>query len=386
MTRQEKRVADDTLERFLHLCLRGGRDGAALEEARDLAARTPLDWDAFLDAAHTEGLAPLLYAVLRNRDLIPQPVEEDLCRCYYTNAVRNGRLLDELRDALRRLEAEGTAAVLLKGAALVTAVLDDTAVRPMTDLDLLVRRQDAPEALAALASLGYAPLNVELRPGFALAHQHATTLRKASDEATFLDLHWSLLESTCYVHRLPMEWFWETAQPVRVGDASGFTLGPEAQVLHLCSNLLLQQRSKSLLGQHDIAQVIIHYADSLDWDELLARAEMYDLVLPLQHALPQVASAWGAPIPDAVLARLDALKASPDEARRFALLTSERQPLTHRFWADLTGMSVRQRLRFAWMNLLPSPAYMRHRYGIRRSWLVPFYYPYRWLTNLFKPQ
>ncbi len=386
MTEQDIRAADAPLRRFLRLCLRGEKDGAALEAARDLWARSHLDWDTFLDAAHSEGLAPLLYAILRARNLVPQLVEEDLCSCYYTNAVRNGRLRGELQDALRCLEAEGIPTVLLKGAALNAAIFDDIAVRAMTDLDLLVRRGDEPNALAALAALGYAPLNVELRPGFALAYQHAITLRKASDEATFLDLHWSLLDSTYYLHHLPMDWFWETAQPVPVGDAAAFTLGPEAQVLHLCSNLLLHQRSKSLLGQHDIAAVIGHYADRLDWNELLARAEMYDLVLPLQHTLPEIANAWQAPIPDAVLARLQALRASPGEARRFALLTSERQPLTHRFWADLTSMSVRQRLRFAWMNLLPSPAYMRHRYGIRRSWLLPLYYPYRWLTNLFRPQ
>ncbi len=386
MMEQERAVPDDPVRRFLHLCLRGRWDGTALEAARDVAARGDLDWDAFLDTAHTEGLAPLLYSAVRDGGIVPQPVEEDLRSCYYTNAVRNGRLFDELRDALRCLAAEGISVILLKGAALNAAVYDDAALRTMSDLDLMVRREDAPQALDALASLHYEPMTVELRPGFALDYQHAISLRKTSDEVTFLDLHWSLLGSTYYLHHLPMDWFWKTAQPVRVGDASAFTLGPEAQVLHLCSNLLLHQGGKEMLGQHDIAAVILHHRGRLDWDTLLSRAHAYDLVLPLQRVLPQVASAWGAPVPGDVLARLQTLRPSPGERRRFALLTAERQPLTRRFWADLTSMSLGKRLYFAWINLLPSPAYMRHRYGIRHPLLLPLYYPYRWLTNLFKPQ
>ena len=47
---------------------------------------------------------------------------------------------------------------------------------------------------------------------------------------------------------------------------------------------------------------------------------------------------------------------------------------------------MRKRAYLAWISLLPSPAYMRHRYNIRHSLLLPLYYPYRWLVNLFKPQ
>lgn len=41
-----------------------------------------------------------------------------------------------------------------------------------------------------------------------------------------------------------------------------------------------------------------------------------------------------------------------------------------------------ERWRFATATVFPSAPYMRRRYGVQHSWLLPFYYPYRWLRGL----
>jgi hypothetical protein len=121
----------------------------------------------------------------------------------------------------------------------------------------------------------------------------------------------------------------------------------------------------------------------MDWEELLARAQACDLVLSLQGILTQVADEWGVPVPSDVLARLQAMPVSEAEAQVVAWLTAARRPVAQRFWADLASMpNWRRRLRFALVNLFPSPAYMQERYQIPHPLLVPLYYPYRWLLGL----
>jgi hypothetical protein len=137
-----------------------------------------------------------------------------------------------------------------------------------------------------------------------------------------------------------------------------------------------------LLWLHDVAEVIAFYQEQIDWDQVLARARAYDLVLPVQQILTRVGHEWHAPIPPAVLERLRALRPSRDEERVFAWLTSAHRS-AQRFWVDLAGMpGWGPRLRFAWCIFFPSAGYMQRCYRIPHRFLVPLYYPYRWFLGL----
>ena len=108
---------------------------------------------------------------------------------------------------------------------------------------------------------------------------------------------------------MPMDWFWQTAQPVKVGQADAEVLGPEALLLHLCGHLALHHRTEmKLLWQHDVVAVIACYTGEIDWDTVIERAQRDDLVVPLQEILRLCAREWGAPSPTEILARISALK------------------------------------------------------------------------------
>jgi hypothetical protein len=160
-------------------------------------------------------------------------------------------------------------------------------------------------------------------------------------------------------------------------------LGPEAQLLHLGAHLWLHHRGRGLLWQFDLVLLLHALADRLDWDAVVHRAAAYDLVLSTRYVLNGLATLWQAPVPATVLARLRALSPSPAERRAVARLTAAHRPVVYRFWSDLLALPTwSARLRYAWFNLFPVPAYMRERYGIARSWLLPFSYPYRWYRGV----
>jgi hypothetical protein len=382
----EQTRRNETVAWFLRLCLRGRWDPAALRTARALVAHDDLDWDALRQVAHAESLAPLLYPLLRGQDLVPEAVEQDLRRAWYHTAGRHTLLRYELESVLRHLATEGVPVILLKGAALAEVIYGSATARPMLDLDLLVHRADVPVALRVLSESGYATVRVEPHPGASLAYESQVRLRKPGQVETLIEVHWSLIDFPYYQYRLPMDWFWQTALPARIGDTPGLILGPEAQVLHLCAHLLLHHGSgaqPTLLWLHDVAEVVFFYAEQIDWQQVMARAQAYDLVLPVQQVLTQVAGEWGAPIPGNVLEQLGRLRASPAELRAFTWLTADHRPVAQRFWVDLVSMpGWQKKLRYAWINLVPSLAYMQHRYHIPSPFLVPLYYPYRWLLGL----
>jgi hypothetical protein len=385
MAEQGQSRKDESVAQFLLLCLRGRWDPTALERARALSARSDLDWDALPQVAYAEGVAPLLYYIARGQDLLPPLVEENLRLIYYDHAGSSLRLLHKLGDVVGHLAAEGVPIILLKGVALAQTVYRNASVRPMVDLDLLVRREHVPTALRVLSALGYEPADAEHRAGYVVTYRNEVMLVKPGEVNVPIEIHWSLFGPLYYQQAVPMDWFWQTALPVRSGDASAWMLSPEAQLLHLCAHMPLQHSDEGeprLLWLHDVAEVIAFYQEQIDWDQVLDRARAYDLVLPVQWILTRVGGEWHAPIPPAVLERLRALRPSRDEERVFAWLTAAHRP-AQRFWVDLASMpGWGPRLRLAWCIFFPSAGYMQYRYRIPHRFLVPLYYLYRWFLGL----
>ena len=376
-------AAEDAIG-FLQVCLRSRWDAAALPAARALAGEH--DHRSLVEIARAEGVAPLLYSVVREQGLVPPSAEQALRAAYYASAARSLLLFHELGSILHGLATAGLAVLLLKGAALAQAIYGNPALRPMGDLDLLVRREDVPTAVAAMAALGYTRVRAEPWANATTATENELLLCKPGRSTAPLELHWSLLDSPYYQQKLDMQWFWQTALPIQVEGTSALMLGPEAQVLHLCAHLVLHHSNGDelrLLWLHDLAEVVACYRERMDWELLLDRAQRYDLLLPLQQVLARLAGTeWCTPIPGAVLAQLQDLSPSRQERQVYSRMTAARRPVARRFWDDLASTSGwRQRLRFAWGNLFPAPAYMRQRYHISHGLLLPLYYPYRWFLG-----
>lgn len=368
-------------------CLRARHDPAALtvvSEALDAGRVTWADLLRRLADARLEGLA---YPVLCDRPWVPMSVVAELRQAHARQAVANTVLLRAFAAALGRLTAAGIPTIALKGAALVDAVYGSLGQRPMNDLDLLVPADRAAAAAELLLADGYvwaAPTDLAA----ALAFENELMLRRPGPIDTVLELHWHLVNAPYYQRRIPMDWFWDTALPLRVGGADTRTLGPEAQLLYLCAHLVLhhgQQADLELRLLADIAAILRSAAAAdraIDWDLVLRQARDWDLVIALRRALFQAVERLDAPVPDTALEALGRLRPSASEARVVAAMTAPNPSVAARFRADLAGLpDARTRLRFIGRSLFPSPDYMRQRYGPEGARL-PWSYLRRWWLGL----
>ncbi len=364
---------------FLRAILAAAREPAT---AATLAAGgRALDGEALRQLIARERVGPLLHRALRGSTELSLETHAALRDVSRATAMRNLLLLNELRGVLERLAAAGIAAIVLKGAALARPVYGSLALRPMSDLDILVRRRDLERARAVADGTGFCSATLETHSGALAEYENALSFTKPGHVGIDLDLHWSLLDSPFYQRELSMEWFWNGARVQPLGGFSARTLGPEALLLHLCAHLLLHHRGAGLLWWNDIAE-LLHTERALDWDQVFERSREYQLLLPMREALSHLAGEWRAPIPGDALRRFDAAHPSAAEAALFERLSTP-AAAGRRFWNDLRSLaSWRQRVQFARTHVLPSAAYMQKRYGIRRRWLVPVYYPYRWLRGV----
>ena len=368
---------------FLRLSLRAHRDPEARAALRAWALREQPDWHAIRRFAQRARVAPLLHRAWCGETFVPARLRRDLRRAYLQTGRRNLVFMRELQTAVEALDGAGVPSIVLKGGALLPTVYRNLALRPMTDVDLLIRREHLGEVLVVLADAGFAGERPELRRGAAAAFENQLVVFKPGPIPVALELHWSLFDSPYYQQHLDLDWCWRGAEPLPLGTTMARRLDPTAQLLHLCGHLVLHHRGADLMWEHDIVELVTLYGGQIDWPGLIERAVASRLVMPVTSLLLRLAAEDAAPVPAAVIERLRKLQPSGEEQRITAYLTAPERSVARRFWTDLASMDdAATRLGYAWMHLFPSLKYMRARYHVRHAILLPLYYPYRWLRGL----
>ena len=118
------------------------------------------DWDRLYDTANKERVAAVLYWSLINSKSvseykIPLSLLTKLRSLYYSIWVHNTGLYQELRPIFKSMNKAGVQVVLLKGVSLAASLYPDIGLRPMGDLDLLVRDSQLNTAVQIASSFGY---------------------------------------------------------------------------------------------------------------------------------------------------------------------------------------------------------------------------------------
>jgi len=151
------------------------------------------DWERVLAIARTNHLSGLLFRELRESGGaldIPAPVMETLKQHYQRNLVRVTRAENEAVGVVRRLQEAGVEAVLLRGLGLGHQVYGDTAVRPFTDMDLLIRRDRLSAAKTCLEAEGLLPPSSALPSRY--FERHHLHLEYGRPGGLAFELHWAL--------------------------------------------------------------------------------------------------------------------------------------------------------------------------------------------------
>jgi hypothetical protein len=329
-------------------------------------------------------VVPFLHRRLKDRYAalgVPEPVQVQLRDTYRMTGIRNTRLFAQLNGILKGFREAGIDVVALKGAHLAELVYEEVALRPMADVDLLVRARDLRRATELLRSLGYASGEGERQHQDPIDENlHLEPMRKPG--GLLIELHYAI----AIPERMKdpdVEGLWIRAKPARIGGAEALVLSPEDLLLHLCVHASLHHGFEvSLLHLCDIPAVVDHFQARLDWTAFWDRARAWGaersalVTFALTERLlewrrPEAAAAPGGTLP---AAPFDAVAVAErlifDEGPAFA-----RSAHLPKLWGDA---SVGEKARLVLERAFPSRAEMGFTFGLpASSWKVPMLYPLR---------
>jgi hypothetical protein len=302
-----------------------------------------------LDAA-SRSLVPLVYQNLARLGAFDDVAIESLKGRYLLAWGENQRAFDRVLPLLRAFEEAGIEHIVLKGLALIARFYRDPGVRPMADVDVLVRSADVERASDVAGNLGWRP-RYRLSRAF-LRVKHAGPL---DHPAGFVcDVHWRVFEEAG-ASEADRD-FWAAAEPAEFQGTRFRVLAPTDQLLHVCGHAARWQPVPAIRWVAD-AMVILREAP-IDWPRFLAHTVERRFVLRMRQMLGYLRLALAATVPSLVAAELARRPVTLLERLEHLVRTRE-----HRVLGELPTY-VFNCLRGEPRPMLALPGYLRDAWGL----------------------
>jgi len=283
--------ASTRAEQFLRRC---GRRALAPEALAALhgagAALSSAEWEEVRHLAQVNGMEPLVFKHTAKADLLALPpprVVAELKAAYCATLLGNRRFQRALSGILAACATEGVEVIPFKGVALAERYYQEPALRPVRDLDLLVRRPDAARCAQALRQAGYRPV-----PGYGSLLDADVlryfVLQYTRERGPTIELHLRLCRQRPYAAGLSVTRVWGRAQVIELWGQPARYLDPGDELRYLSYHYAAQHRDKRLIWLVDIVELVSTLPPAWDWsrfvDDTIACGLATPVVVTLVHA------------------------------------------------------------------------------------------------------
>jgi hypothetical protein len=283
------------------LLLACAKTDLTIEEQQKIAetvARGDLDWDGIGRMSFDHGIAPLIYHSLRRSGVmesVPAPAAQRLRDSYYGNAARNASLFNDLGAVLAALKQESIDVIVLKGAALAEIAYPHKALRPMNDIDLLVKKKNLHEAGSKLLSMGY---RRDASKVFSEEHHYHFVFKKTAGIS--IEIHWDIKYPTD-PSKIVIDDLWRRAQSASIPNVTTLILSPEDLLLHLCHHAYKHNFTGGIRPLCDIAEAARFYAGRINWETVIGVACEWQIAPCVHIGLSLARELLHARVPQSVL-------------------------------------------------------------------------------------
>ena len=274
----------------------------------DAGKEAASDWLASADFERlgkaSRMILPILYERLR-QDGFSSPLMPVLKGVKRHTWYNNRRLFHYGGEAVHLLKQAGIDVMVIKGAAMVIDYYYDESMRPMEDLDILVRYSNKRSASRLLLEQGWVIKNKHFFTDQFLEEglfEIGKALQLIHPTGIHLDLHWNL---TPYcLGDLTDNDFWSAAGESKFEGQLVKVLNPADQLLHILVHGASWSTISPIRWIPDAVTVLNRHSE-FNWERLIEQAQQRSLTLIVGNALRNMDGYSQAIVPPSVLSALD---------------------------------------------------------------------------------
>lgn len=354
-----------------------------LKKFRDLSALIA-DWNLFTSLANSHGVAALVYSNLEKYKLlkdIPEEVVSLLRAALMKSVSLNAFHTEAMGEVLRLLNENYIRTVLLKGLALENTVYGNAGLRQMSDVDILIAREQCIKARNILAGNGYVSLPVKSvfhKLIITSAGKHLPSLIK---DGASVEIHHELFGDR---KKTLTRMFYDSSYKITIKGEKAFIPRPQIFFLYLVRHLHIHEmNNESQLRLYtDLVVMIERYSDEIINYDLLSLASDAGICETLAGHLESLRDFWGIQFPGWVDDFIEKFH-PPDSLSRFIffLKSPKHNPPLDKpgFYRDIIRdiPGFHRKILYILGDLFPAIPFMKKRYKCTSTWRVVFYYPHR---------
>ncbi len=347
---QETPPIDVTLKALATVCQSEILDDKASESLVD----ANISWKTVWELAEAENITSwCLDFVARHPKTIDSDRLASWRQTYFTGIARTHAALRQLSELTSACADAGIRLIALKGAALLLWLYEDPGIRGLSDIDLLVREEDALKAVSVLKKMGYATMAAHQRFSnpevwFHLCRMdggHFPPFLRGNDYP--IELHVGFLRKRGNWLKSEEE-VWKNAVMIDCGGVLVGCLPPEQAFLHAAIHYGHHKADgETQLSMLLDAAVIVSRKNLLDWTALWEMAQRWQVTYDLRAMLIDLEDSFtiDTPIPSDIIDSREPMEGE-SPFRRFLGMPTLGLKLSY-----LSG------------SIIPPPAYMQEVFG-----------------------
>ncbi|MBU1871466.1 MAG: nucleotidyltransferase family protein [Candidatus Omnitrophica bacterium] len=345
-------------DRIVFACSRINVNAKLCQEIKE-NLNSDLNWDYLLKTAEDDGVISLLYRILKDfgNGLVPDRVGDILKRNYLETTARNFFILSELSKALKAFADNEIPVIVLKGASFLENIYQDIGLRPIGDVDILIKKERLPQIDSSLKEQGYSS-----------PHRWADYIDKPDTKylnsisyvkgPIHLHIHWHIINTSIAtylnINEIKMDRFWQEARPASIAGVESLAMASHHLLIHLSEHSFTHAYDRLIL-LCDISE-IINYCNSnggLNWELFLEDTLLFNLNIPAFYSLYFASKLINAQVPAAVLNKLQPEHSGyPERLVKKWVLENKRIPeLRYLIPLMVMNENLRQRLRYICKSL-----------------------------------
>lgn len=319
-----------------------------------------IKWLELLHILKAHWVLPLLYwhtGKLPDEFRPPEPVFDNMRTAFQWSRARCFHMERQLQEIVPAFNDEGVRMVVLKGPALGRTVYPDPALRPSSDLDLLVRPEQFIRAREILKGVGY-KCEFKLFEVFKDFHCEEVFIKLTNSRvARPVEIHWDLQPFFGKKRGNGVKELFQKTIAADTVDMTFETLHPVDTLIHAASHLtMVHNQDMRLIWIYDIALLAQNLEAPGDWEMLQDRSSDWGARQAVETALKLAQIVTGLELPG----RFSNFSTwpKPEEADVTAMayaLNRHRRP-DIRFKLRLSACSnSQQKARFLFRFIVPHP-------------------------------
>ena len=341
------------------------------------------EWSELLSILRSHWVSPLLYwhlGRLPDEFRPPKPIVDRMRTAFQWSRTRCFHMERQLGEILGAFKEKGVRALVLKGPALGRTVYPDPALRPASDLDLLVRPDEFIKAREIFKKVGY-QCKFKIFEVFKDFHcEEDFTSRANSRVIRSVCLHWDVHDFFGKKRGNRAEEFFQKAVEIDAVNLSFEAMHQvDALILAALHLIMTHNQDMRLIWIYDIALLARNLVVPEDWEILKERSLDCGARLAVEKSLRLAQILTGLQLPR----RFSDFSTWPKPAE--AELTCMTNAMVKRgnpkvlFKLHLSSSpEFFKRVRYFCKLILPGPDYMQHHYGRSNGLLLPLSHARRW--------